>query len=291
MSTEYHFTLSTPFKPNVKPKEHISTPAFWFLFRGDSILVHSNANEQPTICVLSPTELGMPTLFKRYFGRYGATDCFVAELPDNIAPPPAMEFWGLRSLFGLLGEDIFILAGRAIQILHWHKEHRYCGKCATAMVDQTSELARKCPRCDFISYPRVSPAVIMSVVRGDRILLARSPHFPGGMYSTPAGFVEPGETLEEAVSREVLEEVNISVSNIQYVASQSWPFPHSLMIGFSATYAGGEISIDNDEIEAAGWFSIDRLPELPSKISIARLLIDNFIRNHNCSLPPEHSEP
>jgi NAD+ diphosphatase len=145
------------------------------------------------------------------------------------------------------------------------------------MVDRSAELARECPNCDLVSHPRLSPAVIMAVTRHDKILLARSPRFPEGMYSTLAGFVEPGETLEEAVSREVLEETGIEVADIRYVSSQPWPFPHSLMIGFTAIYAGGEIHIDGKEIEAAGWFTVNDLPSLPSKISIARLLIDNFI--------------
>ncbi len=145
------------------------------------------------------------------------------------------------------------------------------------MENRKTELARICPACGFISFPRLSPAVIMSIIKEDHILLARSPRFPSGMYSTLAGFVEPGETLEEAVKREVREEVNIRIGNISYVASQPWPFPHSIMIGFSADYAGGEIEIDGDEIEDAGWFSVEDLPILPSKITIARLLIDRFV--------------
>lgn len=166
-----------------------------------------------------------------------------------------------------------------MQILHWHKEHCFCGKCGTAMKNRKTELAKICPACEFVSFPRLSPAVIMSVTRGNQILLGRAPRFPPGMYSTLAGFVEPGETLEEAVKREVREEVNIRINNIQYVASQPWPFPHSIMIGFSASYVDGEIEIDNHELEDAKWFSVRNLPALPSKITIARLLIDNFIKS------------
>jgi NAD+ diphosphatase len=141
------------------------------------------------------------------------------------------------------------------------------------------ELSKICPACKFISFPRLSPAVIMSVVRGKEILLARSPRFPAGMYSTLAGFVEPGETLEETVAREVQEEVNVEVCNIRYIDSQPWPFPHSLMIGFSAQYAGGDIRVDNNEIEDAQWFSRDNLPLLPTRMSIARHLIELFIKS------------
>ena len=226
--------------------------------------------------------MGLQPIYSQFLGRYGRTNCFVAEVGDTIALPSAMCFKGLRSLFGVVDEDLFSLAGRAVQILHWQREHRFCGKCGTAMENRATELAKICPACGFVSFPRLSPAVIMSITRKDSILLARAPRFPPGMYSTLAGFVEPGETLEEAVKREVREEVNVQIGNITYVASQPWPFPHSIMIGFSADYIDGEIVIDNDEIEDARWFSVRDLPVLPSKITIARLLIDNFVSA--CSL-------
>ena len=277
MTKKYHFALKTPFLPSAQPYEMASSTSFWFIFGEEKLLVHATQDNDITISTLAPDILGLPVICSRYLGRYGETDCFVAELDGAPQPPPTMQFRGLRSLFGIIEDDLFSLAGRAMQIIHWHREHRFCGKCASPMVDRRTELARKCPNCDFISYPRLSPAVIMSVVHEDTILLARSPRFPSGMYSTLAGFVEPGETLEEAVEREVREEVAVNVADIRYVASQPWPFPHSLMIGFSSNYAGGEISIDNVEIEDAGWFSVHNLPLLPSKISIARLLIENFI--------------
>lgn len=280
MTRQYHFALKTPFLPGIQPEESNALPAFWFIFCKDKLLVQNPEEDTVTICAASPASLGLPAIFTRYLGRYGAVDCFVAELEGIPAAPPAMQFRGLRSLFGVIEDDLFSLAGRAIQILHWHRDHRFCGKCATQMINRRSELARKCPNCGFISYPRLSPAVIMSVVREDKILLARAPRFPTGMYSTLAGFVEPGETLEEAVRREIREEVAVEVDNIRYVASQPWPFPHSIMIGFSATYAGGEIQVDDKEIEAAGWFAVNELPLLPTRISIARLLIDNFIKEH-----------
>ena len=277
MTRQYPFALKTPFRPGIQPDGSISAPALWFLFGREKILVQDIDRDLAAFSARSPEDLGLPVVFTRYLGRYGATDCFLAELEDDCEAPSGMQFRGLRSLYTAIDEDLFSLAGRALQILHWHREHRFCGRCGTAMVDRSTELARECPSCSLISHPRLSPAVIMAVVREDRILLARSARFPEGMYSTLAGFVEPGETLEEAVGREVWEETNIDVDNIRYVASQPWPFPHSLMIGFSATYAGGKIRIDDKEIEAAGWFGVDELPLLPSKVSIARLLIDNFV--------------
>jgi NAD+ diphosphatase len=279
MDNNYYFSLKARFTPAFRSDESQSFPAFWFIFQGEKLLVNIRENDTDTVCTHSPEQLGMVPIFSQFLGRYGTTNCFAAEVRDIASPPPSTQFKGLRTLFGTVDDDLFILAGRAIQILHWHREHQFCGKCGTPMENRKTELAKICPACSFVSFPRLSPAVIMSVTREDRILLARAPRFPPGMFSTLAGFVEPGETLEEAVKREVREEVNIRIGNISYVASQPWPFPHSIMIGFSARHIDGEIEIDDNEIEEAGWFSIHDLPLLPSKITIARLLIDNFIKS------------
>jgi NAD+ diphosphatase len=277
MNDDYYFSLKTRFIPGHRVDESLSSTAFWFIFQGEKLLVSVADSGREDICSHSPKQLHLTPIFTQFLGRYGSINCFVAEVPEALAPPPLMQFKGLRSLFGRVDSDLFILAGRAIQVLHWHREHRFCGKCGTPMENRKTELARICPACGFVSFPRLSPAVIMSVIKKNHILLARSPRFPPGMYSTLAGFVEPGETLEEAVKREVREEVDIRLGNIRYIASQPWPFPHSIMIGFTAEYAGGEIAVDGDEIEDAGWFSVENLPTLPSKVSIARLLIDRFV--------------
>ena len=277
MNDRYNFSLKARFIPAFRSDESVSAPSFWFIFQDEKLLISITDNAMNSICTCSPEQLGLQPVYRQFLGRYGNTNCFVAEVDHNSDPPSAMQFKGLRNLFGTVDDDLFSLAGRAVQILHWHREHRFCGKCGTGMNNRTTELAKICPACGFVSFPRLSPAVIMSITRKDQILLARAPRFPPGVYSTLAGFVEPGETLEEAVKREVREEVNVRIGNISYVASQPWPFPHSIMIGFSADYVSGDIEIDNDEIEDAQWFSVRELPVLPSKITIARLLIDNFI--------------
>ncbi len=277
MNNHYNFSLKARFTPAFRSDEAVSDPSYWFIFQGEKLLTTVTENSLDSICTCSPDQLGVQPIFSQFLGRYGSINCFVADVGDNVTLASSMLFKGLRSLFGTVEEDIFSLAGRAIQILHWHREHQFCGKCGSAMQNRTTELAKICPACGFVSFPRLSPAVIMSITRKDHILLARSPRFSPGMYSTLAGFVEPGETLEEAVKREVREEVNVRIGNITYVASQPWPFPHSIMIGFSADFVDGEIEIDNDEIEDAQWFSVQNLPVLPSKITIARLLIDNFV--------------
>jgi NAD+ diphosphatase len=139
---------------------------------------------------------------------------------------------------------------------------------------KTTEFAMECPACRLTAYPRISPAVMVLVERGNDLLLARSPHFKPGVFSALAGFVEPGETLEQCAVREVREEVGIEITNLRYFKSQPWPFPNSLMIAYFADYAGGTITPDPSEIEAADWFSRDALPLLPDPVSIARQLIE-----------------
>ncbi len=141
--------------------------------------------------------------------------------------------------------------------------------------------AKACPYCQLTIYPRISPAVIVAVIKEQQILLAHAPRFPQGFYSVIAGFVEPGETFEDCVHREVREEVGIEAADIRYFGNQPWPFPDSLMVGFTARYAGGEITVDHDEILEAGWFCADKLPEIPGKVSIARKLIDWFVENYS----------
>jgi len=188
-----------------------------------------------------------------------------------------MRVEGLRQIYGRLDEGLFWIAARAAQIVDWDRTHLFCSRCGTPLQARKTEWAKECPSCGQLHFPRLAPAIIVLIERGDQLLLARSRHFLSGMYSVLAGFVEPGESLEEAVAREVREEVGIDVKDIKYFGSQPWPFPHSLMIGFTATYAGGEIRLDDSEIEDAGWFTVDHLPQLPGKISIARKLIDWFI--------------
>jgi NAD+ diphosphatase len=191
-----------------------------------------------------------------------------------------MAFKDLRSAMTVLDENFSALAGRAFQIIQWDRTHQFCGQCGERTTPLHAERARKCLQCGLLQFPRLSPAIIVLVRKGRKLLLARSRQTPPGMYSILAGFVEPGETLEQAVEREVKEEVGISIRNICYFGSQPWPFPHSLMIGFTAEYSEGELEIDPNEMEDAGWYSVGQLPLLPPPISISRRLIDDFLRTN-----------
>ena len=185
-----------------------------------------------------------------------------------------MAWAGLRALFTVLDDAQFAVAGRALQLVAWDRTHQYCGRCGTPTVAKRDERVRVCPACKLSAYPRVAPAIMALVRRERQLLLARSPHFPAGMYSALAGFVEPGESLEQCLAREVHEEVGVRVNNIRYFASQPWPFPHSLMIAFVCEWASGEVRPQPAEIDDANWFDVLQLPKLPSRISIARRLID-----------------
>ncbi|SIS76634.1 NAD(+) diphosphatase [Neptunomonas antarctica] len=185
----------------------------------------------------------------------------------------------LRNLLSVSqDEHEYVLLSRAAQLIVWHNEHRFCGRCGHEMTHHKVDLAKHCSHCDLVQYPRISPCIIVLVVDGDRCLLARSPRFPPGRFSTLAGFIEAGETAEAAVHREVREEVGIEIKNVRYIQSQSWPFPHALMLGFVADYAAGELLPDGVEIEEAHWYQRDAMPDLPPSFAISYTLIERFLK-------------
>lgn len=271
------------FLPAVTPPDPLPEPAWWFIFMDDRLLVTLTDEQACLPCALIPDEFGVPVQRFHYLGTLEGRACFTASVPKDTPPPEGMQFLGLRRLWEKLDEPLFMVAGRAVQIVTWDQTHQFCGRCASPMQDKPDERAKLCPECGLTNFPRLSPAIIVAVTRGDKILLARNGRFPANYFSVIAGFVEPGETLEECVQREVLEETGILVDNVHYFGSQPWPFPHSLMIGFTASYAGGEIAPDEVEITEAHWFTADALPLIPGRISISRHLIDWFVTQHHDS--------
>ncbi len=195
----------------------------------------------------------------------------------GLPPPGAAEPMGLRALYDMVSPELFQVAGAGQQLLHWRRTHRFCGVCGTLMSRHATERAMHCPACKHMTYPRINPVVITRVTRGREILLARRATGPTSFYSVVAGFVEAGETLEQAVAREILEEVGVQVRDIRYFASQPWSFPNNLMIAFTAEWAAGDVRPDGVEIAEAGWFAPELLPPIPHPISISRRLIDAHV--------------
>lgn len=252
--------------------------SYWFIYHGNQLLINMQQPDEVIINHAVFNQLDLNITVKHEIGVFHNQPCYAAEVQNPPALPDHLSFQPLRqAALTVLNQELFHLAGRGLQILEWDKTHQFCSCCGEKLELSKVERAKICPQCDHHFYPRISPSIIVLVKRGKEILLARSPHFSEKVYSTLAGFIEPGESAEEAVHREVLEEVGLRVKNLKYRGSQPWPFPNSLMLAYTAEYAAGEITIDGVEISDAGWFSIDKLPQLPSKISIAHDLINLFI--------------
>jgi NAD+ diphosphatase len=258
-------------------------PAWHFAFSGSRILLTGGAEapalptaeELSAALAIEPGGLaGAGVPLRPLQGRA----CTAYDLPAELDPPPGTTLVGLRVLATLVPADVFQAAGTALQKVEWLRTHGFCSRCGHATQRHAVHEAMACPRCGHLHFPRLSPAVIVLIERGKEMLLARSPGFPPGVYSTVAGFVEPGESLEDTVHREIFEEVGLKVTDLRYFGSQPWPFPHSLMVGFVARWLEGEIAIDGEEIEDARWFTPEEMPPaLPFKASIARRLVDDFL--------------
>jgi len=244
-----------------------------FAFRGGKLAVAGTdaAPSIPTLAESTSAALCGPLFM---LGTLDGVPCVAQTLRDDAPDPPGLHLTGLRALFFLLPQPLLATAARAFQIVEFDRTHRHCGRCGAPTRDKPDERAKQCSACGHVVFPRVSPAMMALVTRGREILLARAHRFPPGMFSALAGFVEPGETVEDCIVREVREEVGLEVGELAYFASQSWSFPHSLMIAFTAEYAGGEIRCDDAEIAEARWFAADAMPPLPPSVSIARRLID-----------------
>ncbi|MDD5171186.1 MAG: NAD(+) diphosphatase [Syntrophales bacterium] len=263
--------------PSGNPPSAKVESAWWFIFAAQRLLVLEDGASASIPLIVDPASLGLSPIRERYLGTLGGRHCYCAAVPEDSPVPSDMGFYGLRYLYERLAEPLFAIAMKAAHLLTWEETARYCGRCGREMAPAKEMNARECGGCGMVAFPRISPAVIVLVERDGQVLLASSPRFTANFYSVLAGFVEPGETLEDTVHREIEEEVGIKVKNVRYFSSQPWPFPDSLMIGFTAEYESGEIRVDKTEIVEAGWFDPDKLPTIPGKISIARRLIDWFV--------------
>jgi NAD+ diphosphatase len=287
------------FVPQTMPPADRAAAAYWFAFQDQRMIVRTAGSTVEVPLLPDLAALGLSPIRWQYLGyledgRTRPTHCYSAEIDPNAALSDGLVAEGLRDLYAPLGDMLFNLAGRAVQIVTWDRTNQYCGQCGAPTEALTEERARRCQSCGLTSYPRISPAIIIAIVRrdehGDRILLARNHRFPPGRYSVVAGFVEPGESLEACAHREVLEEVGIRIKNVRYFGSQPWPFPNSLMVGFTAEHEGGEIRLEESELADARWFAADELPNLPPRMTIARKLIDWFVGKERGS-DKVHQEP
>ncbi len=247
----------------------------WFVVHSKGLVAKNGGGH-----LILPTDeevvaLGLQPASAHRLGSYADTDALVLPIEGHIDPP--FELFGLRALAGFLDAELFSVVGRAMHAADWLTHSRFCGRCGSATMLSPTERCTVCPSCDNHIYPRISPAIITLVRRGDEALLASNAKFPGVFYSTLAGFSDIGEALEETVVREVQEEAGVRVYRVKYFGSQPWPFPNSLMIGFMAEWESGEIVIDPAELSDAKWFTVDALPPIPPPISIARRLIDTWI--------------
>lgn len=268
--------LHTPdtFNPLIRAEQR-DEPLTFVVHRGE-LLLHNNVLGVPDAAALAA--LAPPPERVHALGELEGRYYQMVWLDDTALPAALQADYGwhaLRSLFGVVADGFLGLAGRAMQLAEWARTHRHCGVCSTAMQLLAGERCYKCPNCGHSAYPRISPAMMVLIRKGDSVLLALHTNSPYKRYTALAGFVEAGESIEEAIHREVREEVGLRVHNLQYFGSQSWPFPHSLMVAYTADYLDGEIRIEPSEIAEARWFGPgDEWPELPIKVSIAARLVD-----------------
>lgn len=249
--------------------------ALYFVCVGDDMLSISEQGVPRPITADEFRWVDLEVYYKHYLGRWEGRACYA--LGATGTAPEGFAMAGLRAWLGRVEPDFFSLAGRAKQIVEWHRDHRHCGRCGAENQDHPSDRAKLCPSCGLTTYPRLSPSIIVLVRRGEEMLLARNAAWPRRMFSTLAGFVEPGESIEQTVHREVDEEVGLAVENLRYMGSQSWPFPNSLMLGFHADYRAGDIVCQDGEIAEARWFHYSQLPNVPGGTAISRWLIDAFV--------------
>jgi NAD+ diphosphatase len=271
------------FVSNIHPPTTFMQPPLWFIFQNDEILLQ-NTHNTITIPQLSEMKsLNLAVERELFLGFHEDIPCFTAQINQTALTslPKHLTFQPIRQSYELLeNKDFFHIITRARQILHWDKTTQFCGSCGQKTERSLTERAKICTPCNSHVFPPIAPVMLALIWREDEILLARSSHFSTGVYSILAGFVEPGETLEQTVAREVKEEVGLTIKNLQYIASQPWPFQSNLMLGFIAEYDSGDIIIDKTELEDAQWFHISNLPTLPNAASLSRRLIDDYISGY-----------
>ena len=244
---------------------YTSDDAYYFIFNENRELYLDN---KELITDISDLKVN----FSLYIGKYKSKDCFVVNADFK-------EGFDLREVYEF-DHDLYLMGAKAVLVNDWYISHKFCGRCGTRTQVDEKDMMLKCPKCGQVHYPRIAPAIIVAIKNEDKLLMAQHSYHDTIRYALIAGFVEPGESIEESVHREVLEEVGIRIKNLTYKKSQSWPFPNSLMLAFEAEYESGDIKVDGDEIVKAKWFKKDEIIRYASDISISDWLIQEFIDNH-----------
>lgn len=252
---------------------------YWFVFRRGELLLAHGAGGALTVPCAPSTPVPVPTggyvaLLPEVMGYEGRA----FEAAENEPLPEDCEWMRLRASYDVLPEDLYLRAGKGAELVYWDRETRFCSRCGAPLLLH-SNISKKCTQCGREVWPHLNIAIIVLVRRGNRALLVHAKNFAGNFKGLIAGFVETGETLEECVAREVMEETGISITRLRYFGSQPWPYPLGLMCGFTAEYEAGEISLQRSELTDGGWYDRDHLPVIPSKLSMARRLLDAWIED------------
>ena len=260
---------------------------YWFIFQGDMLLLETTAHDTYRVpCADMPPVDPSPDTTIHDIGLLD--DIGVKAFATTAhEPQPGFEFMPLRASYNHLPLAHYLKAGKCREIIHWDNGTRYCGACGTPLEPMT-EISKRCPKCGREAWPQLNIAVIVLIRKADEVLLVQAKNFRRNYFGLVAGFVETGETLEQAVQREVMEETRLTITNLKYFASQPWPYPCNLMVGFTADYAGGEVALQSEELSKGGWFTKDNLPQIPEKLSIARKLIDSWIEQQQNPTPIRH---
>ncbi len=266
------------FIPGTEADIHDTSNDLWLIFNNGNILVELNDDKIQLPLTKDVDKYKSVLKHTHYLGKLKDTHCYTGELGSSAEISGGFRFENVRGILDFMDNTMFLLLSRAMQIVAWDKDHIYCSRCGSPMVEKKGERAKQCTSCGFINYPRICPAIIVAVTKGEKLLLAHNKNFKKGFYSVIAGFLDPGETFEQCVKREVMEEVGIKIKNIKYFTNQPWPFPNSLMIAFTAEYDSGEIREDGLEIEHADWFTVEEIPLIPSKATVGGKLINWFIK-------------
>lgn len=256
-----------------------SDESLWFVFIENEMLIIKDSDN-----LLIPTYKDLKNYIKlldnyHYIGDYQKQNCYCLEIPKNLFKGN-FEFITLRKLQSIFNSSLFFVCGRAYQILHWQNNTKFCGRCGCELIIDTHKISKDCTKCQLTHYPKITPAIAVAITKDNYILLAKNKNYPNNLYSVIFGFLEPCETLEDCVKREVLEETGIHIKNIRYFSNEPWPYPDTLMVAFFAEYDYGEINVDGKEIIAADWFCESNMPLIHEKNTLPRKMIDSFLANN-----------